>query len=216
MVVHHPVTTEGSIDGSIAVLPSCHLVTHAKCFAGSIQVEVGVHVAEIVAQSTVSTRATDVVWVQACLVVRCGQPHVAVAVGIDTHVWVALAILDHRDTRGLMFLHAFVCLLTHALDVVGVIHGHVIVVLVLNGGVRQAVAHADASEVDVDAFLVLVSLENTVRYSRCEVTSIAFTEDVKLIALVLGVLLVEGLQEVVGILRHLLFVVQDIDLFFYP
>mmetsp|Transcript_9576 Transcript_9576/g.15903 ORF Transcript_9576/g.15903 Transcript_9576/m.15903 type:complete len:264 (+) Transcript_9576:441-1232(+) len=160
LVVVHPVAGELHVHGVVAALPGLHLIAHAERAAGGVEVEVGLDVGEVVAEIALTAGHADVVRVEARLVVRGRLHEVAVVVGRHAGILVELAGLSHLYAGGHVVHHLAVGLLRHALDVVGVVHGHLRIVLVLNDRIRKTVTHTHTRQIYMDSFLVVIALED--------------------------------------------------------
>lgn len=167
---------------------------------GAVQVQEGLDVGEVIAQGALAAGHADIVGIEAGVVVRGGLHEVAEVVGGHARVGVQLAGLGHLHAGRHVRHHLRVRLLRHRLDVVGVVHGHLGVVLVLDNRIRETVAHTHSGEVDVDALLVVVALEDAGSNGRGVVSTVTLAEDEEVVGHILGVGSEELLQELVHVL----------------
>ena len=174
--------------------------------ASAVQIQESLDVGEVVAQGTVTAGHADVIGVEARVVVRGGLHEVAVVIGRHAGIRVLLAGLGHLHAGRNVRHHLRVGLFRHGLDVVGVVHRHLRVVLVLDNGISEAVAHTHAGEIDVDALFVVVALEDTGGNGRGVVTTVALAEDEEVVGHILGVGSEELLQELVHVFADRRFV----------
>mmetsp|Transcript_111470 Transcript_111470/g.240191 ORF Transcript_111470/g.240191 Transcript_111470/m.240191 type:complete len:249 (+) Transcript_111470:473-1219(+) len=178
-----------------------------KGLASGLKVEEGVDVGEVVAEGVVSTGLADIVGVQPAAVVGGSLEQIAVGISRFAGLYVKLASFSHLSTLGDMLYHASILLISDALDVVRVVHGHLGVVLILDDRVSETISYSNTLKIDVQTLFSLISLVNSGRDSRDVVAPIALSEHKELVGQVFSVSCEELLEETIEILRDFRLVV---------
>mmetsp|Transcript_10743 Transcript_10743/g.25353 ORF Transcript_10743/g.25353 Transcript_10743/m.25353 type:complete len:397 (-) Transcript_10743:428-1618(-) len=211
--VVHPIAVELHVDAHVARFPPAGLVADVKGLARRVEVHERVDVAKVVAEGRSFALLANVVRVEAGHLVRGRFGGVAHDEGAlarkgvdDTIALVAFVdeLLAGGDGRG----HRVVRILGDGLDPVRILVGHLGIPLVLLGRIGKTIADGNTTEIDFDETIgnILVLLEHLVGDRWSIVATIGFAHNEQRIRGIFGMLLVEGLEEVVRIFRHHLFV----------
>mmetsp|Transcript_6126 Transcript_6126/g.20300 ORF Transcript_6126/g.20300 Transcript_6126/m.20300 type:complete len:268 (-) Transcript_6126:510-1313(-) len=168
LVALHPVARELEAESDDVVAVGPLALTHAEGGTHFGAVEVGGDVGEVVAERRLLARLAHVVHVHAACLVRQQQRRVAHLDRDQARRGDGLARLDRCDARRRGRLHRSVRQVAHGGLVPVGRDDHVLVVLVLNLGSDEPVAHGRALEVDSDraARQRLVVCPHLVRNSR--------------------------------------------------
>mmetsp|Transcript_9389 Transcript_9389/g.32004 ORF Transcript_9389/g.32004 Transcript_9389/m.32004 type:complete len:283 (+) Transcript_9389:218-1066(+) len=172
LLLHH-IALHECVDEVGALLPLGALAVHVEGRTGGVLVHEGVHHGEVVAQGAV-TILGDVVHVQPGLLKGPLHGSLAEVGRVLARGSVLLALLALGRARLDRSHHGVVLLLSDRLDPVAVVVGHLGVVLVLDGRVRDAVADTHARKVDghVAPGKVLVAVVDGLSHGRGVVPAI--------------------------------------------
>eukprot|EP01136_Pigoraptor_vietnamica_P028794 Opistho-1_new@86650 len=203
LVVLHPVGLEHGVHDHVALGPL--VPRHAEGLDDVVARKELLGRAEVVAKPAIRAVEADVVLVHASVKRRLKKACVARELGEVAREGALLAALDELDAAGDGLHHRVVLVLRDERAHV-VVERHLGIEGVLHLGVRQAVADANALEVQVEARPVLVVQVDARRDSGDIVAAIRLAKDVEVVGLELRVRRKELLEEDEHVRGHLVLV----------